>query len=81
MFSEKALIVFISRGLLTSLTDARDVLQVIAKANGKLHHQVAINTYVVIEGKAAAWIMSSRMCQISNMVSPFCCVFALYCKD
>ncbi|XP_013403576.1 VWFA and cache domain-containing protein 1-like [Lingula anatina] len=49
---EDAMIMYISRGLLTSLTDAKDVMEVIAVENGKLGNKVVINTYAVIgDGK------------------------------
>lgn len=44
-----ALIVYISRGLLSSLTEARSVFEIIAKENRKIRNQVIINTYVVID--------------------------------
>lgn len=44
------MIVYISRGLLSSLTEAKDVLNTIAVENGRLQNRVTINTYVVIDG-------------------------------
>ena len=46
---DEALIVYISRGLLSSLTDAKDILSAIALENGRLGHRVVINTYAVID--------------------------------
>jgi len=52
----EAMIMYISRGLLSSLTDARDVLDTIAVENGKLGNRVVINTYAVIDdGKPIIW--------------------------
>ena len=45
------MIIYISRGLLSSLTEAKDVLNTIAVENGKMQNRVTINTYVVIDGK------------------------------
>ena len=49
--SEDALIIYVSRGLLSSLTDARHVLNTIAVENGHLGNKVIINTYAVIDGE------------------------------
>ena len=46
---DEALIVYISRGLLSSLTDAKDILSAIAFENGRMGHRVVINTYAVID--------------------------------
>ena len=43
------MILYISRGLLSSLTEAKDVLKIIARENGRLRHSVVINTYAVVE--------------------------------
>ncbi|XP_060082073.1 VWFA and cache domain-containing protein 1-like [Ylistrum balloti] len=46
---EQAMIIYISRGLLSSLTEAKDVMDVISQRNGGLGHRVIINTYAVID--------------------------------
>jgi len=51
LFSEPAMIVYISRGLLSSLTEARDVLDAISEENAITGHRVVINTYAVIDGE------------------------------
>ena len=43
------MILYISRGLLSSLTEAKDVLSVIARENGRLRNRVVINTYAMVE--------------------------------
>ena len=48
---DRVMIMYISRGLLSSLTEARDVLDTIAYHNNKLHFNVIINTYAVIDGE------------------------------
>ncbi|XP_022243736.1 VWFA and cache domain-containing protein 1-like isoform X1 [Limulus polyphemus] len=45
----EALIIYISRGLLSSLTEARPVLEAIANENHKIDNRVIINTYAVID--------------------------------
>ena len=45
------MIVYISRGLLSSLAEAGDVMEIIASMNGRLGNRVIINTYVVIDGE------------------------------
>ncbi|XP_022246418.1 VWFA and cache domain-containing protein 1-like isoform X1 [Limulus polyphemus] len=45
----EALIIYISRGLLTSLAEARPVLETIANENHKIGNRVVINTYAVID--------------------------------
>lgn len=47
--NDRVMIMYISRGLLSSLTEARDVLDTIAYHNNKLHFNVIINTYAVID--------------------------------
>ena len=51
LFVEEAMIIYISRGLLSSLTEAREVMDKIAQNNGRLNHRVIINTYAVIDSK------------------------------
>lgn len=46
---DNAMIVYISRGLLSSLAEARDVMETIASMNGRLGNRVIINTYAVID--------------------------------
>ena len=45
------MIIYVSRGLLSSLTEAREVMDMIAYNNGRLDHRVIINTYAVIDSK------------------------------
>ncbi|XP_012946227.1 VWFA and cache domain-containing protein 1 isoform X2 [Aplysia californica] len=44
-----AMILYVSRGLLSSLTEAREVMDVVAVHNAKTGHKVIINTYAVID--------------------------------
>lgn len=46
---EEAMIIYVSRGLLSSLIEAREVMDMIAYNNGRLNHRVIINTYAVID--------------------------------
>ena len=50
VFTEDALIVYISRGLLSSLTDSKEVLVTISEGNARVQNRVAINTYAVVYG-------------------------------
>ena len=45
------MILYVSRGLLSSLTEAREVMDVISVHNARTGHKVIINTYAVIDGK------------------------------
>jgi predicted Zn-dependent protease len=47
---DEAMIMYISRGLLSSLTEAKEVMNIIAMENGRMGHKVIINTYAVIDG-------------------------------
>ncbi|KAK0046626.1 VWFA and cache domain-containing protein 1 isoform X1 [Biomphalaria pfeifferi] len=47
--SDNAMILYVSRGLLSSLTEAREVMDVVAIHNAKTGHKVIINTYAVID--------------------------------
>ncbi|XP_064624547.1 VWFA and cache domain-containing protein 1-like isoform X2 [Lineus longissimus] len=47
--SDEAMIMYISRGLLSSLTEAKEVMKTIAMENGRMGHKVMINTYAVID--------------------------------
>ena len=49
--SGNAMILYVSRGLLSSLTEAREVMDIISVHNAKTGHKVIINTYAVIDGK------------------------------
>ena len=51
-FLEEAMIMYISRGLLRSLTEAKEVMETIAEQNGRLRNKVLINTYAVIDGES-----------------------------
>ena len=58
--AEGALIVYISRGLLSSIVDARGILEAIAVGNGRLGHRVVINTYAIINSEWSARGTDSR---------------------
>lgn len=45
------MILYVSRGLLSSLTDAREVMDVVSRYNARTGHKVIINTYAVIDGE------------------------------
>jgi hypothetical protein len=45
------LVAYISRGLLSSLIEPKDVLGKIDFENGQTPHRVIINTYAVVDGK------------------------------
>ncbi|XP_055956054.1 VWFA and cache domain-containing protein 1 [Patella vulgata] len=47
--AERAMILYISRGLLSSLTEAREVMNIISVQNARSGHKVIINTYAVID--------------------------------
>ena len=49
MFVEEGMIIYISRGLLSSLTEAKDVMSTIAYYNGRMDNRIIINTYAVID--------------------------------
>ncbi len=44
------MIIYISRGLLNTLTEAKRVMSTIASENARLANKVIINTYAVIDG-------------------------------
>ena len=46
------MILYVSRGLLSSLTDAREVMDVVSLHNARTGHKVIINTYAVIDGES-----------------------------
>ena len=54
------MIVYISRGLLSSLSEARDVLDAISVENALVGHRVVINTYAVIDGELRGVELDSR---------------------
>ncbi|CAL1540838.1 unnamed protein product [Lymnaea stagnalis] len=47
--SDNSMILYVSRGLLSSLTEAREVMEVVAIHNAKTGHKVIINTYATID--------------------------------
>ena len=49
--ADKIIIAYISRGLLSALTEAQRVLFVIANDNNQLNNRVIINTYAIIDGQ------------------------------
>ena len=70
--SERAMIVYISRGLLSSLSEARDVLDAISVENALTSHRVVINTYAVIDGELYKSLATSER-HLTNIV---CCEFS-----
>ncbi|KAH3694838.1 hypothetical protein DPMN_082279 [Dreissena polymorpha] len=46
---EEGMIIYVSRGLLSSLTEAKDVMSTIAYFNGRMDNRIIINTYAVID--------------------------------
>ena len=68
-FTEEAMIIYISRGLLSSLTEAREVMDMIAYNNGRLNNRVVINTYAVIDSKLrmSGYHACSYKKSVSNM--------------
>ncbi|WAR23918.1 CAHD1-like protein [Mya arenaria] len=46
---EEGMVIYISRGLLSSLTDAKDVMSTIAYYNGRMDNRIIINTFAVID--------------------------------
>jgi len=51
LFQDDVLIAYISRGLLSTLAEAKDVLTTIYDENALTSQRVFINTYAVIDGK------------------------------
>ncbi|KAL8604767.1 hypothetical protein ACOMHN_017726 [Nucella lapillus] len=49
LLSDNAMILYVSRGLLSQLTDAREVMDVVSLHNARTGHKVIINTYAVID--------------------------------
>ena len=47
------MILYVSRGLLSSLTEAKHVMEVLSVYNAKMDHKVIINTYPVIDGESS----------------------------
>lgn len=56
-YTDNAMILYVSRGLLSSLTEAREVMDVVAIHNAKTGHKVIINTYAVIDGNLAQFLL------------------------
>lgn len=48
--TDRPMVIYISRGLLSSINEPSFVLETIAELNGKLNNRVIINTYAVIDG-------------------------------
>ena len=59
---EAALIIYVSRGLLSSLTEAKDVLDTIAQENGRLEHRVIISTFAVVDGESCYLVIFLHTC-------------------
>ena len=64
------MILYVSRGLLSSLTDAREVMDVVSLHNARTGHKVIINTYAVIDGESChASVWNSLVAAASSPVS------------
>ena len=67
------LIAYVSRGLLSSLMEPKEVLAVISRESGRTPHHVIINTYAVIDGMSSL----SVFCYYVMIVCPrliICCL-------
>ena len=51
------LIAYVSRGLLSSLMEPKQVLAVISSENSRTPHRVIINTYAVVDGKSSVSLL------------------------
>lgn len=60
LFSDDVLIAYISRGLLSTLAEAKDVLTTIYDENVLTSQRVFINTYAVIDGRLLIDILPSQ---------------------
>jgi len=60
LLGEDILIAYVSRGLLSSLTEAKDVLTTIRDENSQTQHRVIVNTYAVVDGKTLTDILFSN---------------------
>lgn len=54
------MIIYISRGLLSSLTEAKDVMEMISYYNGRMDNRIIINTYAVIDSKFEKAIIEKK---------------------
>lgn len=48
------MILYVSRGLLSSLMEGKEVIEIVAVHNAKTGHKVIINTYAVIDGEGSS---------------------------
>ena len=70
---EQGVILYVSRGLLSSLTEAKEVLTTIAEENSKLRQRIIINTYAVIDGEflmfdhSLTWNEQFQRCQVAQI--------------
>jgi hypothetical protein len=67
---DNAMILYISRGLLSSLTDAREVMDVVSLHNARTGHKVIINTYAVIDGKFLCCCLSLLPTYLHSFKNP-----------
>ncbi|XP_064604512.1 VWFA and cache domain-containing protein 1-like [Liolophura sinensis] len=67
---ENTMIIYISRGLLSSLTEAREVMEMIATHNSRTQHKVIINTYAVIDDGKPIMYEKSFMQDIASQNFP-----------
>lgn len=54
---DEILVTYISRGLLSSLVDAKQVLEIISDGNRKTKNHIVINTYALIDGNITFFIL------------------------
>ncbi|GFO03081.1 vwfa and cache domain-containing protein 1, partial [Plakobranchus ocellatus] len=63
---DKAMILYVSRGLLSSLTEAKTVMEVVAVHNARLDSRVIINTYAVIDDSKPVLYEKSFLQEVAN---------------
>lgn len=68
--TEYAQLIYVSRGW-TLLTEAKDVMAVIAQENGRMCHRIMINTYTLVDdGKSSGMIEKPFMTDVANQDFP-----------
>ncbi|KAK3767134.1 hypothetical protein RRG08_018006 [Elysia crispata] len=63
---DKVMILYVSRGLLSSLTEAKQVMEVLSLHNARLEHRVIINTYPVIDDSKPIMYEKSFLHTVAN---------------
>jgi hypothetical protein len=63
----EALIVYISRGLLASLTDAKIVMELISEEVSKSNYTIVINTYALIDDSKPVMYETTFLKDIAEM--------------